>query len=71
MIVENFPKMWKEIAAQIQKKAQRVPNSTNTRLSTIRHILSKVKTIKHKEQILKAARVKQQITQGNSHKDNS
>ena len=31
IIVENFPKMWKEIAAQIQKKAQRVPNRINPR----------------------------------------
>ena len=51
--------MGKEIASQL--KNTKVPNSTNKRLSTIRHILSKVKTIKHKEQILKAAKEKQQI----------
>ena len=56
-ILENTsPKMGKEIASQLQNT--KVPNSTNTRLSTIRHILSKVKTIKHKEQILKAAKEK-------------
>jgi len=50
--------MGKEIASQLQNT--KVPNSTNTRLSSIRYI-SKVKTIKHKEQILKAAKEKQQI----------
>ena len=52
--------MWKEIAAQIQKKAQRVPNRINPRWNTPRHILIKLTKIKHKE-ILKAAREKQQI----------
>ena len=71
IIVENFPKMGKEIINQVQE-TQRVPNRINPRQNTPRHILIKLTKIKHKEQILKAAREKQQIThKGNSHKDNS
>ena len=61
MIVENFPKMGKEITTQVQE-TQRVPNRINPRQNTPRHILIKLTKIKHKEQILKAAREKQQIT---------
>ena len=61
VIVENFPKMGKKIATQVQE-SQRVPNRINPRWSTPRHILIKLTKIKHKEQILKAAREKQQIT---------
>ena len=61
IIVENFPKMGKEIITQVQK-TQRVPNRINPRQNTPRHILVKLTKIKHKEQILKAAREKQQIT---------
>ena len=61
IIVENFPKMGKEIATQIQE-TQRVPNRINPRQNTPRHILIKLMKIKHKEQILKAAIEKQQIT---------
>ena len=61
IIVENFPKMWEEIITQIQE-TQRVPNRINPRQNTPRHILIKLTKMKHKEQILKAAREKQQIT---------
>ena len=72
IIVENFPKIGKEIVIQVQE-TQRVPNRINPRQNTPRHILIKLTKIKHKEQILKAAREKQQITntQEDSHKDNS
>ena len=60
VIVENFPKMGKEIATQAQE-TQRFPNKINPRQNTARHILIKLMKIKHKEQILKAAREKQQI----------
>ena len=58
--------MGKEIASQVQE-TQRVPNMINLRRNTPRrntprHILIKLTKIKHKEQILKAAREKQQIT---------
>ena len=59
IIVENFPKMGKEITTQVQE-TQRVPNRINPRRNTSRHILIKLTKIKHKEQILKAAREKQQ-----------
>ena len=65
IIVENFPKMGKEIATQIQE-TQKVPNRMNPRWNTPRHILIKLTKIKHKEQTLKAAREKQQITQRGS-----
>ena len=55
IIVENFPKMRKEIATKVQE-TQRVPNRINPRPNTPRHILIKLTKIKHKEQILKAAR---------------
>src|SRR5574337_967947 len=61
IIVENFPKMGKEIITQVQE-TQRVPNRINLRRNTPRHILIKLTKIKHKEQILKAAREKQQVT---------
>ena len=46
---------------QVQE-TQRVPNRINPRRNTPRHILIKLTKIKHKEQILKAVREKQQIT---------
>ena len=49
IIVENFPKMGKEIATQVQD-TQRVPNRINPRKNTPRYKLTKVK---HKEEILK------------------
>ena len=60
IIVENFPKMGKEIFIQVQE-TQRVQNIINPRQNTPRQILIKLTKIKHKEQILKAAREKQQI----------
>ena len=60
IIAENFPKMGKEIATQFQE-TQRVPSRTNPRRNTPRHIV-KLTKIEQKEQILKAAREKQQIT---------
>ena len=61
IIVENLPKMGKEIITQVQE-TQRVPNRINPRRNTPRHILIKLTKVKRKEQILKAAREKQQIT---------
>ena len=53
--------MGKEIATQVQE-TQRVPNRINPRQNTTRHILIKLTKIIHEDQILKAAREKQQIT---------
>ena len=63
IIVETFPKMGKEIATQVQE-IQRVPNRIQPRWNTPRHILIKLTNIKHKEQILKTAREKQQTHKG-------
>ena len=64
ILVENIPKMVTEIVTQVTQvqETPRVPNRINTRLNTSRHILIKLTKIKHKEQILKAAREKQKIT---------
>ena len=68
IIIENFPKVGKEITTQVQE-TKRVPNRINPRRNTPRHILIKLTKIKHKEQILKA--VGKNNTEGDSHKDNS
>ena len=60
-IVENFPNMGKEIVNQVQG-AQRVQYWIKPRRNRPRHILIKLSKIKYKENILKAARKKQQIT---------
>ena len=67
--MENFPNMGKEIVNQVQE-AQRAPYRINPRRNMPRHVLIKLSKIKHKEEILKAAREKQQITY-NPHKVNS
>ena len=59
--------MGNEIVTQVQE-TQRVPNRINPRWNTPRHILIKLTKIKHKEQILKAAREKTNNIQGDSHK---
>ena len=61
IIVENFPYKGKEIVNQAQE-AQRVPYRINPRRNTPRHILIKLSKIKYKEQTLKAARERQQVT---------
>ena len=53
--------MGKEIATQVQE-AQRVPYRINPRRNTARHIAIKLAKIKDKENLMKAAREKQQIT---------
>ena len=63
IIVENVPKMGKEIITQAQE-TQRIPNRIKLRRNTPGHILIKLTKIKHKEQILKPAREKQQRTKG-------
>ena len=53
--------MGKEIVTQVQE-TQRIPNRINPRQNTPRHVLIKLTKTKRKEQILKAAKEKQQIT---------
>ena len=57
IIVQNLPKMGKKIITQVQE-TQRVPIRVNPRQNIPRHILIKLTKIKHKEQIVKAAREK-------------
>ena len=61
IIVENFPKMGKETATQVQE-TRRVRDRINPRRNTPRHALIKLMKIKHKEQMLKAARETLQMT---------
>ena len=60
-MLQNFPNMGTEIVNQVQE-AYRVPYRINPRRSTPRHILIKLSKIKYKEEILKAAKEKQQLT---------
>jgi len=53
--------MGKEIITQVQE-TQRARNRINPKRNTPRYILIKLTKIKLKEQILKAAREKQQVT---------
>ena len=63
ILVEDFPKMGKEIATIVQE-TQRVANRISPRQNTPRHILIKLMKIKHKKANIKAAREKQQHTRG-------
>ena len=62
IIVANLPKMGKEIATQVQETQS--PKQDKPKQNMPRHILIKLTKIKHKEQILKPAREKQQRTKG-------
>ena len=57
IIVENFPKMRKEIATHFQE-VQRVPNRIKPRRNMPRHTVIKLTKIKDKEKILKTTRKK-------------
>ena len=59
--VENIPNMGKEIVSKVQE-GQKVPYRINPRRNTSRHILIKLREIKHKGRILNAAKEKQQVT---------
>ena len=58
---ENFPNLVKEIDIQVQE-AQRIPNKTDRKRTTLRHIVMKMPKVKDKDRILKAAREKQGLT---------
>ena len=71
IIFENFPKMGKEIATQVQK-IEESPKQEKSKVKHPKTILIKLMKMKYKEQILKAAREKTtNNSQGDSHKDNS
>ena len=62
IIVENFPKMEKEVVNQVQE-AQRVPFRINPRRNMPRHMLIKLIKSKHtQKRILNASREKKQVT---------
>ena len=69
IIVENFPKMGKEIVTQVQE-TQRVPNRINPRQNTTRHILINQQKSNTKNSI-KSSKGQTNNTQRDSHKDNS
>ena len=60
IIAQNFPKRGKEIAVQVQEIES--PKQDNPKAKHSRRRLIKLTKIQHKEQILKAAREKQQVT---------
>ena len=63
MMKENFPNLVKEIDIQVQE-AQRVPNKSDPKRATPRHIIIKMPKFKDKERILKAAREKRVTYKG-------
>ena len=67
IIVENFPKMGKEIITQVQE-TQRVPNRINPRQNTPRHILIKLYKDQTQRTNIKSSKGKTtNSTQGDSH----
>ena len=58
---ENFPILVKEIHLQVQEE-HRVPNKTEAKRPTPRHIIIKMPEVKDRERILKAVREKQLVT---------
>ena len=57
----NFPNLVKEIDIPVQE-AQRVPNKSDTKKTTPRHVIIKIPKVKDKERILKEARKKRRVT---------
>ena len=70
IIVENFPKMGKEIITQVQD-TQRAPNRINPRRNTPRHILIKLTKIKQRTNSKSSKGQTTNNTQGDYLKDNS
>ena len=70
IIFENFPKMGKKIATQVQE-TQRVPNRINPMQNTPRHILIKLTKLNTKSKYEKQQGKVANNTQGHPHKDNS
>ena len=68
IIVENFHKVRKEIATQVQE-IQSVPDRINPRQNTPRHILIKLTEIKQRANIKNSKRETKNNTQGDSHND--
>ena len=58
---ENFTNLVKEIDIQVQG-AQRVPNKTDAKRPTLKHIIIKMPKVKDKERISRAEREKKLVT---------
>ena len=70
-MVENFPKMGKEIITQVQE-TQRVPNRINPRRNTPKTHINQINKDQTQRTNIKSSKGKTtNNTQGNSHKDNS
>ena len=71
IIVENFPKMGKEIITQVQE-TQRVPDRINPRQNTSKTHISQINKDKTQRTNIKSSKGKTtNNTQGDSQKDNS
>ena len=70
IIVENFPKVGKEIVTQVQE-TQKLPNRINQRQNTLRHINQTNKDQTQRTNIKRRKGETTNNTQGDSHKDNS
>ena len=71
MIVENFPKMGKEIATQVQE-TQRVPNRINPRRNTPKTYFNQINKDQTQRTNIKSSKGRTtNNTQGDFHKDNS
>ena len=70
IIVENFPKMGKEIATQVQETQS--PRQDKPKAKHYKTHINQTNKGQHEDKILKAAREKSnKYTQGDPHKDNS
>ena len=61
VMMENVPNLMREKVTQIQE-TQRVPSKRNPKRPTARHIIIKMENLQDKENILKAAKEKQDVT---------
>ena len=62
---ENFPNLVKEINIQVQE-AERVPNKTDTKRTTPRHIIIKLPEVKEKENLTSSKRKAENYLQKSS-----
>ena len=67
IMTDNFPNLVKEIDIQVQE-AQKVPNNTEPKRPTPRHIIIKMAKVKYKENLKSSKRKAVIYLRGNSHK---
>ena len=61
VILENYPNIEKEVDTQVQE-TYRTPNRQDQRRGSPYHIIIKLTNVEAKERLLKAVRVKDQVT---------